>query len=132
MYFSSVSGNTHRFVVQLGKTAKRIPLNLRTEPMFRVARPFVLIVPTYGGGDRKKAVPRQVIAFLNDEVNRSFLRGVITAGNTNFHDDYCIAGPIISAKCQVPELYRFELLGTAADIQKVRVGLDEFWKNNPH
>lgn len=97
-----------------------------------MARPYVLIVPTYGGGDRRKAVPRQVIAFLNDQVNRSFLRGVITSGNTNFHDDYCIAGPIISVKCQVPELYRFELLGTSEDINKVKAGLDEFWKNNPH
>ncbi|MDN5793485.1 MAG: class Ib ribonucleoside-diphosphate reductase assembly flavoprotein NrdI, partial [Brevibacterium aurantiacum] len=54
-------------------------------------------------------------------------RGVITAGNTNFGEHYCLAGPIISRKCRVPELYRFELLGTQRDIETVNNGLDRFW-----
>lgn len=131
VYFSSVSGNTHRFLLRLDRPSLRIPLNVKKEPLFRVCRPYVLIVPTYGGGDRRKAVPKQVIAFLNDETNRSYLRGVITSGNTNFGDAFCIAGAIIAAKCRVPELYRFELLGTREDLKRVNAGLDEFWKNNP-
>ncbi|MEJ5928094.1 class Ib ribonucleoside-diphosphate reductase assembly flavoprotein NrdI [Corynebacterium sp. H128] len=132
VYFSSVSGNTHRFILRLGRPAVRIPLRLKKEPMIRVCRPFVLVVPTYGGGKRASAVPKQVIAFLNDPVNRSYLRGVITAGNTNFGVDYCIAGPIIAAKCQVPELYRFELLGTQRDLARVNRGLEAFWENSPN
>ena len=105
----------------------RIPLRPRVEGMIRVVRPFVLVVPTYGGGEQAGAVPKQVIAFLNDPANRALLRGVITAGNTNFGEHYCLAGPIIARKCQVPELYRFELLGTQRDIDTVNTGLSRFW-----
>ncbi|AZT92705.1 class Ib ribonucleoside-diphosphate reductase assembly flavoprotein NrdI [Brevibacterium sp. S22] len=127
VYFSSVSENTRRFVDKLDRPAVRIPLRPRLEGMIRVARPFVLVVPTYGGGEQAGAVPKQVIAFLNDSANRAFIRGVITAGNTNFGEHYCLAGPIISSKCQVPELYRFELLGTQRDIDTVNTGLSRFW-----
>lgn len=128
VYFSSASENTHRLVQRLRHPSVRIPLRPRTEGMIRVSRPYVLVVPSYGGGDAKKAVPRQVITFLNDPQNRSLIRGVVTAGNTNFGEDYCIAGPVIAKKCGVPELYRFELLGNAHDVKTIDHGLDEFWK----
>ena len=127
VFFSSVSENTRRFVDRAQLPAVRIPLRPRLEGTIRVARPFVLVVPTYGGGERAGAVPKQVGMFLNDPANRSLIRGVITAGNTNFGEHYCFAGPIISAKCQVPELYRFELLGTDRDVEQVREGLPRFW-----
>ena len=128
VFFSSVSENTRRFVERLDRSAARIPLRPRVEGLIRVARPFVLVVPTYGGGERAGAVPKQVISFLNDPANRALIRGVITAGNTNFGEHYCLAGPVISAKCQVPELYRFELLGTTRDIEQVNTGLTRFWE----
>lgn len=128
VYFSSVSENTRRFVERLERPAVRIPLRPRREGLIQVSRPYVLVVPTYGGGERSGAVPKQVITFLNDPTNRSLIRGVITAGNTNFGEHYCIAGPIISAKCRVPELYRFELLGTRRDVDQVTTGLDRFWE----
>lgn len=131
IFFSSVSENTRRFVEKLDLDAARIPLRPRLEGHLQVARPYVLILPTYGGGAANGAVPKQVIQFLNDPVNRSLIRGVITAGNTNFGEHYCIAGPIISRKCQVPELYRFELLGTERDTERVRSGLPEFWSTHP-
>ena len=127
VFFSSVSENTRRFVDRLDRPAVRIPLRPRVEGLIRLARPFVLVVPTYGGGERAGAVPKQVISFLNDPANRALIRGVITAGNTNFGEHYCLAGPVISVKCQVPELYRFELLGTQRDIEHVNNGLTRFW-----
>ena len=93
----------------------------------QVREPFVIVTPTYGGGGSKGAVPKPVIRFLNDESNRSFIRGVIAAGNSNFGEAFCIAGNIISAKCQVPYLYRFELLGTDEDIGNVKNGMERFW-----
>jgi len=126
IYFSSTSGNTERFVHKLGAEADRIPLYARQEPL-KATEPYVLVVPTYGGGDGKGAVPKQVIKFLNDEQNRSLLRGVIGAGNTNFGQGYALAGDIIAAKCKVPHLYRFELFGTDDDVQRVSRGLDSFW-----
>ncbi|MFT3661595.1 MAG: class Ib ribonucleoside-diphosphate reductase assembly flavoprotein NrdI [Gordonia sp. (in: high G+C Gram-positive bacteria)] len=136
VYFSSVSENTHRFVQKLGAPTRRIPLTGRTGD-FRVDEPYVLITPTYGGGklgdDGKPEahaggghVPKQVIRFLNDEHNRGLIRGVIAAGNTNFGAEFAAAGEIIARKCRVPYLYRFELMGTVDDVDRVRSGLTEF------
>ncbi|WP_030211265.1 class Ib ribonucleoside-diphosphate reductase assembly flavoprotein NrdI [Streptomyces bikiniensis] len=127
VYFSSVSENTKRFVEKLDLPATRIPLHPHRDDMPRAAGPYVLIVPTYGGGEHAGAVPKQVIRFLNDPDNRALLRGVIASGNTNFGADYCLAGRVISAKCGVPELYRFELLGTDRDVRAVKEGLQRFW-----
>lgn len=127
VYFSSVSGNTHRFVEKLGRPAQRIPLYTHEEPLV-VDEPFVLLLPTYGGGPETRAVPKQVIRFLNDERNRKHLRGVMAAGNTNFGEAYGIAGDIVAKKCQVPVLYRFELFGTPDDVSAVHEGLEQFWK----
>ena len=126
VYFSSISGNTHRFVEKLDRPALRIPLYSREEPLV-VTDPFVLLLPTYGGGPETRAVPKQVIRFLNDERNRTQLRGVIAAGNTNFGEAYGLAGNIIANKLQVPYLYRFELFGTPDDVTAVKEGLEQFW-----
>ena len=128
VYFSSVSGNTKRFVEKLGMPARRIPLYAKEEPLV-VDEDYVLLVPTYGGGNGRGAVPKQVIKFLNDERNRQHIRGVIGAGNTNFGEAYCLAGDIISAKCQVPHMYKFELFGTPRDVTRVHDGLEEFWRH---
>lgn len=125
VYFSSVSGNTKRFIEKLGRPATRIPLHARDT--IQVDEPFVLVVPTYGGGDGKGAVPKQVIKFLNDPQNRERIRGVISAGNTNFGTGFGIAGDIIAAKTGVPHLYRFEVFGTPDDVRAVNDGLDAFW-----
>lgn len=127
VYFSSVSGNTKRFIEKLGRPASRIPLYARDEPLV-MAEPYVLLVPTYGGGPHTRAVPKQVITFLNDERNRKLIRGVMAAGNMNFGSGFAIAGEIIARKCQVPFLYRFEVFGTPDDVIAVQEGLDTFWK----
>lgn len=120
VYFSSVSENTHRFVKKLEIPALRIPLRAAPETSALVTEPFILITPTYGGGSRKGAdVPKQVIRFLNQESNRNLLRGVIASGNTNFGADFCRAGIVVSQKCGVPLLHRFELLGTSQDVDTV-------------
>lgn len=127
IYFSSVSNNTHRFVEKLGVAAERIPLSSKDKPVV-ASEPYVLVLPTYGGGPETKAVPKQVIQFLNEEQNRNFLRGVIAGGNTNFGDSYGIAGDMIARKLDVPLLYKFELFGTPEDVTAVKEGLEKFWK----
>ncbi|MDR0180247.1 class Ib ribonucleoside-diphosphate reductase assembly flavoprotein NrdI [Actinomyces oris] len=127
VYFSSTSENTHRFVSKLGFPTARIPLR-RTEPPLTVDEEYVLVVPTYGGGSVKGAVPKQVIAFLNNPDNRALCRGVIASGNTNFGQAYCLAGDIIASKLGVPFLYRYELLGTPTDVARVKEGLENFWQ----
>lgn len=126
IYFSSASENTRRFVEKLSRDAARIPLYQR-EAELVASEPFVLVVPTYGGTGGEGSVPKQVIRFLNNPQNRKLIRGVIGAGNTNFGDNYCMAGDIIAFKCQIPHLYRFELMGTPDDVRLVNQGLDKFW-----
>lgn len=133
VYFSSVSGNTARFIEKLGLPALRIPLHSSPTP-FVITEPFVLVTPTYGGGqgrgEEKGAVPKQVVRFLNDVRNRTLLRGVISTGNTNFGESYCLAGDIISRKCSVPHLDRVELFGTPEDVERVSAGLERWWNQH--
>ncbi|MGZ0713175.1 class Ib ribonucleoside-diphosphate reductase assembly flavoprotein NrdI (plasmid) [Coraliomargarita sp. W4R53] len=129
VFFSSVSGNTAHFVDKLGVRAMRIPLH-STDPALQVDEPYILITPTYGGGQgrgvEKGAVPKQVIRFLNDERNRKMIRGVISTGNTNFGEHFGLAGTIISRKCNVPHLDRLEVFGTPEDVQRVSEGLERW------
>ena len=126
VYFSSQSENTHRFVTRLGLPAPRIPLDARQQ--LHIDQPYILVVPSYGGGSSRGAVPGQVIQFLNDEANRRGIRGVIAAGNRNFGAGYCLAGSIIPNKCQVPCLYRFDLMGPPEDIAQANAGVTQFWQ----
>jgi len=130
IYFSSASGYTDRFVGKLGLPdgeAARLPL-LTKDRTLQATEPYVLLTPTYGGGDGNGAVPKQVIKFLNVAGNRELIRGVIASGNTNFNEGYCLAGYIIARKCQVPLMYKFELMGTPDDVLRVREGLEGLWR----
>lgn len=126
VYFSSASGNTARFVSRLGLEALRIPIR-PDDPMPMPTGPYVLMLPTYADGMGRGAVAKPVIRFLNDPDRRALLRGVIAGGNRNFGATYACAGDVISAKCGVPVLYRFELAGTETDVARVQGGLAKFW-----
>ncbi|MFC0266371.1 class Ib ribonucleoside-diphosphate reductase assembly flavoprotein NrdI [Alloscardovia macacae] len=131
VYFSSASENTSRFIKNChlekqGINVYRIPLRPK-EPALNVDEPYILVVPTYGGGNPKKAVPVQVKKFLNDPANRAGIQGVIASGNTNFGEAFCAAGDMISAKCKVPFMYYFELMGTQQDREKVTRGVVDFF-----
>ena len=94
VYFSSISGNTHKFVEKLQARNVRLPLRTKDETPVRQ------------------------------------LRGVIGSGNTNFGSLFGIAADIVAKKCDVPLLFKFELMGTSSDVEKVNKGLEEFWTQN--
>lgn len=125
IYFSSRSGNTRRFVDKLAWPAQAI--GPAASPLLQVDSPYILVLPTYGGGQLAGAVPKPVIRFLNHAGNRAQLRGVVAGGNTNFGAAFALAGKIIARKCQVPLLHCFELLGTEADILAVEQGVRACW-----
>lgn len=132
VYFSSASENTKRFVEKIPTTLNliRIPLKWDIDSPLLIDREYVLVLPTYGGGEQDKAVPRQVVKFLNIKSNRDLIRGVIGTGNTNFGEHYCLAADVIAAKTGVPLLQRVEILGTPDDIEKVTERLEQLWKTN--
>lgn len=128
VYFSNVSENTKRFVEKLDLPSQRIPVRWNGEEPFMAYGEYVLVLPTYGGGNDNNTVPKQVVRFLNIEKNRKLMRGVIGTGNTNFGEHYCMAAEIIAAKVGVPLLYRVEVFGTPDDVQQVLERLEHLWK----
>ena len=120
MYFSNYSGNTKRFVEKLDEhNAIRIPIDWDSSNI-TLDQPYVLLVPTYGGGEGRAAIPRQVRSFLNIKENRRLIRGVVGFGNTSFGEHFCKAADLISAKTGVPVIARVEIFGTDDDVNKVK------------
>lgn len=134
VYFSSTTENTHRFVSKLGfEDTVRIPIKIKQDGIPVVDRPYCLICPTYGGGATimntsmdTRPVPPQVRKFLSVKENRDNLVAVIASGNTNFGQEYCLSGDVISRRFGVPYVYRFELLGNEDDVRAVSEGLRSF------
>ncbi|BAS09332.1 protein NrdI [Arthrobacter sp. Hiyo4] len=125
IYFSSTSENTSRFVAKLGCELARIPLHAKDAPLL-ATRPYVLVVPTYG------APGRGLRAQAGDPLSeRPAEQATDPWGyrcrQHKLRDNYCMAADIIAAKCNVPRLYRFELMGTPEDVARVHNGLDTFW-----
>ncbi len=129
VYFSNYSGNTHRFVEKLNIPSTRIPIKSDEELPTLMDSDYVLFVPTYGGGKDSQTIPRQVVQFLNQPQNRQRIKAVVGLGNTNFGEHYCKAAEIISAKTQVPLLYRVEIFGTPEDVIEVKRRMEFLWKN---
>jgi protein involved in ribonucleotide reduction len=126
VYFSSVSGFTHKFVEKLGLDSCRIPLKSEEAKTFTIDQDCVLIIPTYES-KTQGYLPRQVEHFLSDPVNRSHVLGVIGTGNLNFGVEYAIAANVVAKRLNVPLLYKLELAGTDKDVSVVKDGLDKFW-----
>ena len=124
VYFSNYSGNTKRLVEKLDGTAVRIPIDWDSSRPTIVDNEYVLVIPTYGGGSEKPAIPRQVRHFLNIEQNRNLLRGVIGTGNTNFGEHFCKAANMISSKTGVPIIAKVEIFGTDEDVNKIKERLE--------
>lgn len=120
VYFSNYSGNTDRFVQKLDVNSIRIPISQDENDPVLVKSRYILVVPTYGGGSEKSAIPRQVRAFLNVSSNRDKLIGVIGMGNTNFGEHYCKAADMIAAKTGVPIIGRVEIFGTEDDVNTIK------------
>jgi protein involved in ribonucleotide reduction len=124
IYFSNYSENTKRFVEKVydgSFNITRIPISFGDNDSPAISStPYVLFVPTYGGGSDRSAIPRQVRRFLNIPENRDLLRGVVGFGNTNFGEHFCKAAEMISQKTGVPIIARVEIFGTPEDVNKVK------------
>ena len=133
VYFSNYSGNTKRFVEKIADgnfNTIRIPIDPRAGDTIPIpTSPYILFVPTYGGGSERSAIPRQVRRFLNVPENRDLLRGVVGFGNTNFGDNFCKAAELISRKTGVPVIARVEIFGTAEDVHKVKERMRMLYDN---
>ena len=123
VYFSHKSENTKRFVEKLDVNAYRIPLDWDDSNPYQHLSDYVLVVPTYGNGNDRHTIPKQVRKFLNIPEYRDHLKGVIGTGNTNFGEHFCKAAYMIAAKVGVPLIGKVEVFGTPEDITRIQEGL---------
>jgi protein involved in ribonucleotide reduction len=117
VFFSTSSGGTREFAYKVVDNPLEIPIKGGT-PLVSV--PYILLVPTYADGEGNKAVPPQVIKFLNIPENRDNIRGVVGMGNRNFGRFFGVAADVIHIKCNVPIVLKVELRGTDEDVETVK------------
>ena len=117
VYYSSNSGGT-----------RRIADNLNTNTVelseYDGHSPYVLMVPTYEQS-RGGFTPRPVQNFLDAHAGNMI--GVIGTGNRNFGEHYCQAAHDISAQCNVPILWRIDIIGTGEDYRTIDTGIKQHW-----
>lgn len=125
IYFSNVSGNTHRFVerflLQQEQAHEPAPdilrLPIRGEQP-KIEEDYILLCPTYGTS-RTSHVPPQVKKFLADEGTRNHCVGVIGSGNINFGHEFGAAANMIAMKLQIPVLMKIDLGGEPKDLAQM-------------
>ena len=117
VYFS-FSGNVRRFIKKTELTnVMEITQKNCSE---RIEEPFVLVTGTIGFGE----VPQPVQTFL--DVNDDLLKAVAASGNRNWGQNFAKAGRSISERYQVPLLLKFEVQGTADDINEFKDKVGNF------
>ncbi|MBB3114521.1 protein involved in ribonucleotide reduction [Paenibacillus phyllosphaerae] len=104
--YDSRTGNVRRFVEKVKGRAVKI------EEAMTLDEPFVLVTYTTGFGQ----VPDKVMTFL--ERNHGRLRGVCASGNRNWGEKFAGSADTISRMYGVPVLHKFELAGTARDVER--------------
>lgn len=128
VYFSSVTENTKRFVDKLPWKAERIPLHSR-EDALQVDYDYILIIPTYGAGNPKSSVPKQVVKFLKPIENRNHCVGIIGGGNRNFGENYFVyAAKYLSHILKVENIYNFEVLGNTHEVKQTIELVSKHWE----
>lgn len=103
--YVSRTGNVEKFVEKLNMRSVRITEGLT------IQEPYVLITYTTGFGQ----VPEPVMHFLQN--NPKHLMGVSASGNRNWGESFAKSADRISQWLKVPVLSKFELSGTAKDVE---------------
>lgn len=111
--YDSRTGNVERFVKKLGFRA----IKLQDCESAAMDEPYVMITYTTGFGH----APEQVMSFLSR--NRTLLRGVSASGNRNWGASFAKSADKISELYGVPIVHKFELSGTAIDVEQFQEGM---------
>ncbi|MTT30738.1 class Ib ribonucleoside-diphosphate reductase assembly flavoprotein NrdI [Terrilactibacillus sp. BCM23-1] len=116
--YETMTGNVKRFLNKVG---------LEHQPIDRqshIDEPFILVTNTIGFGQP----PESVTEFLS--YNGHFIRAVAASGNRNWGPNFAHSADVISAKYNVPILYKFELGGTLQDVMTFRERVNAFDRSN--
>ncbi|WP_134089151.1 class Ib ribonucleoside-diphosphate reductase assembly flavoprotein NrdI [Olivibacter sp. XZL3] len=122
IYYDSKTGNVDRFVHKLeactGWSIRRISEDLS------ISQPGHLITFTTGRGE----VPAVTDKFMRQ--NHNLIQSVSASGNKNWGMNYGRAADTVAAIYQVPVLFKFELSGTGADVQKFINKINEYHEHH--
>ena len=107
--YASRTGNVRYVVSKLEAEAIEIEEGLQLD------KPYLLVTYTDGFGD----IPLKVVHFL--EENRSFCKGVVVSGNSNFGPHvFGRAGDKIAAYYDIPLVRKIELRGYQKDYEAIQ------------
>jgi len=106
--YDSKTGNVRRFIDKLCLPAIQI------EDTMTLDEPFVLVTYTTGFGQ----VPEKVMSFLKR--NHGGMQGVAASGNRNWGTGFARSADQIAQLYGVPVLTKFEMSGTARDVESFR------------
>ncbi|MGG1312625.1 MULTISPECIES: class Ib ribonucleoside-diphosphate reductase assembly flavoprotein NrdI [Cohnella] len=103
--YDSKTGNVRRFISKVDMPAVQIDEEMSLD------EPFVLVTYTTGFGQ----APERVLKFLKRNYRQ--LRGVSASGNRNWGDGFAKSADKIASMYGVPVITKFELSGTAKDVE---------------
>lgn len=83
------------------------------------------MTPSYGSPRTKGHTPKPVVEFL--KTNHEHMVGVIGSGNLAFGEDYCASAYSISARFQVPIIWKVDLRGQATDVDEIDRRITADW-----
>lgn len=104
--YDSKTGNVKRFVGKLNMPAVSLDTDMTID------EPFVLVTYTTGFGQ----APEKTLSFLKR--NHARMLGVSASGNRNWGEGFARSADRIAAMYRVPVLSKFELSGTAKDVER--------------
>jgi protein involved in ribonucleotide reduction len=116
--FASMTGNVKRFAENLEFET----IHIKEDTV--INEPFVLITYTTGFG----LVPKEVQAFLQNDVNAKNLVAVVGSGNRNWGNMFCGGAKTVAKQYNVPLLHTFEMSGYESDVEIVTSKIKELQK----
>lgn len=141
--YVSIEGNTRNFIQRLKSFFKNYHDNYtvegkeisdETEPKEEKI-PFFIDVPTYleggtGTGPRVKEIfTNSLSEYLDYQKNYQKLIGIFGSGNQNFNVQFTLTAKRYAKKFNSPLLYKYEMLGTKKDVQKVGHIIVKYFSN---
>lgn len=116
--FMSLIGNTRKYVHKV--EAKNLEITIENSLEAIVEEPFILVAPTYA-----EETTDILWDFLENEINRSFCKGIFGAGNRNFAELFCYTAKNLSKEFNLPLLHLFEFQGSPQDVDQLKKELEK-------
>jgi len=110
IYYDSKTGNVERFIQKVKEQTGWEVVKIQADVPIYERGHLVTFTTRFG------QLPETTQRFL--EHSAPFLDSVTSSGNRNWGMNYGVAADIISSEYGIPQLLKFELSGTAVDVEQ--------------